>query len=218
MAYKSIGKRLGEKTVDVILSRPEAQSKILPHGMRMVMRKVDQSQTPWEELVNYLKAVGTTVHQSTMDNTLHHKKNFEVALWHRHHPLGLFFCKGSRTTSSHLGTNEWKPPPLHVQFSRTKLLTSTWKSNANFMIFSWKQFSQFTNIISMSRKHTFIAFSHTGRNFLWVQLVTLQQSVVQHQSYVILGKSRNADISKPMSELCLQGNRGHDIEKRTAHI
>lgn len=52
MAYKSIGKRLGEKTVDVIISRPEAQSKILPHGMRMVMRKVDQSQTPWEELVN----------------------------------------------------------------------------------------------------------------------------------------------------------------------
>lgn len=106
MAYKSIGKRLGEKTVDVILSRPEAQSKILPHGMRMVMRKVAQSQTPWEELVNYLKAVGTIVHQNTMDNTLHHKKNFEVALWHRHHPLGLFFCKGSRTTSSHLGTNE----------------------------------------------------------------------------------------------------------------
>ena len=45
---------------------------ILPHGISMMMRKVrDQPSTTQEELVNDLKAVGTTVTKRTISNTLH---------------------------------------------------------------------------------------------------------------------------------------------------
>ena len=84
MGYKKISKQLGEKltTVGAIirkwkkhkvtanLPRSGAPRKISPHGM--MMRKVrDQPSTTQEELVNDLKAVGTTVTKRTISNTLH---------------------------------------------------------------------------------------------------------------------------------------------------
>ena len=86
MAYKKISKQLGEKltTVRAIirkwekhkvtanLPRSGAPRKILPRGISMMMRKVrDQPSTTQEELVNDLKAVGTTVTKRTISNTLH---------------------------------------------------------------------------------------------------------------------------------------------------
>ena len=80
MGYKTISKKLCEKetTVGAIIqkwkkcktsiNRPQsgALCKISPHGVRMIMRKVrDQPQTTQEELVNDLKAVGTTVTKQT---------------------------------------------------------------------------------------------------------------------------------------------------------
>ena len=86
MGYKKISKQLGEKlaTVGAIirkwkkykvtanLPRSGAPRKISPRGMSMMMRKVrDQPSTTKEELVNDLKAVGTTVMKRTISNTLH---------------------------------------------------------------------------------------------------------------------------------------------------
>ena len=88
MGYKKISKQLGEKlrTVGAIirkwkkhkvtanLPRSGAPCKISPRGISMMMRKVRyQPSTTQEELVNDLKAVGTTVMKSTIDNTLHHE-------------------------------------------------------------------------------------------------------------------------------------------------
>ena len=88
MGYKKISKQLGEKlsTVGAIirkwkkhkvttnLPRSGAPSKISPRRISMMMRKVrDQPSTTQEELVNDLKAVGTTVTKRTISNTLHHK-------------------------------------------------------------------------------------------------------------------------------------------------
>ncbi len=85
MGYKTISKKLGEKetTAGAIIrkwkkykstiNRPwsGALCKILPHGVRMIMRKVrDQPRTTWEELVNDLKAVGTTITKQNIGNTL----------------------------------------------------------------------------------------------------------------------------------------------------
>ena len=87
MGYKKISKQLGEKltTVGAIirkwkkhkfftanLPRSGAPRKISPRGISMMMRKVrDQPSTTQEELVNDLKAVGTTVMKRTISNTLH---------------------------------------------------------------------------------------------------------------------------------------------------
>ena len=86
MGYKKISKQLGEKikTVGAIirkwkkhkvtanLPRSGAPRKISPHEISMMMRKVrDQPSTTQEELVNDLKAVGTTVTKRTISNTLH---------------------------------------------------------------------------------------------------------------------------------------------------
>ena len=87
MGYKKISKQLGEKlTVGAIirkwkkhkvtanLPRSGAPRKISPRGISMMMRKVrDQPSTTQEELVNDLKAVGTTVTKRTISNTLHHE-------------------------------------------------------------------------------------------------------------------------------------------------
>ena len=84
MGYKKISKQLGEKltTVGAIirkwkkhkvtanLPRSGAPCEISPHGISMMMRKVrDQPSTT--QLVNDLKAVGTTVTKRTISNTLH---------------------------------------------------------------------------------------------------------------------------------------------------
>ena len=86
MGYKKISKQLGEKLttvgaiirkwkkhkVTVNLPRSGAPRKISPRGISMMMRKVrDQPSTTQEELVNDLKAVGTTVMKRTISNTLH---------------------------------------------------------------------------------------------------------------------------------------------------
>ena len=86
MGYKKISKQLGEKltTVGAIirkwkkhkvtanLPRSGAPRKILPRGISLMMRKVrDQPSTTQEELVNDLKAGGTTVTKRTISNTLH---------------------------------------------------------------------------------------------------------------------------------------------------
>ena len=86
MGYKKISKQLGEKltTVGAIvtkwkklkvtanLPRSGAPHKISPRGISMMMRKVrDQPSTTQEELVNDLKAVGSTVTKTTISNTLH---------------------------------------------------------------------------------------------------------------------------------------------------
>ena len=81
MGYKKISKQLGEKltTVGAIirkwtanLPRSGAPHKISPCGISMMMIKVrDQPSTTQEELVNDLKAVGTTVTKRTISNILH---------------------------------------------------------------------------------------------------------------------------------------------------
>ena len=86
MGYKKISKQLGEKftTVGAIIRKWKkhkitanlpwsgAPCKISPHGISMMMRKVrDQPSTTQEELVNDLKAVGTTVMKRTISKALH---------------------------------------------------------------------------------------------------------------------------------------------------
>ena len=69
MGYKKISKQLGEK-LTTVLTHSGAPCKI----SRKIMRKVrDQPSTTQEELVNDLKAVGTTVMKRTISNTLHHE-------------------------------------------------------------------------------------------------------------------------------------------------
>ncbi len=85
MGYKTIKKKFGEKetTVGAIIRKWKkckstinrswsgAPCKILPHGVRMIMRKVrDQPRTTREELVIDLKAVGTTVTKQNIGYTL----------------------------------------------------------------------------------------------------------------------------------------------------
>ena len=86
MGYKKISKQLGEKLtavgtiirkwkkhkVTTNLPQSGAPHKISPRGILMMMRKVrDQPSTTQEELVNDLKAIGTTVTKRTISNTLH---------------------------------------------------------------------------------------------------------------------------------------------------
>ena len=90
MGYKKIRKQLGEMLeqledgiengnrkwkkhkVTANLPRSGAPRKISPRGISMMTRKVrDQPSTTQEELVNDLKAVGTTVTKRTISNTLH---------------------------------------------------------------------------------------------------------------------------------------------------
>ena len=77
---KELSKDIRDKIVDLHkvykvtanLPRSGAPRKISPRGILMMMRKVrDQPSTTQEELVNDLKAVGTTVTKRTINNTLH---------------------------------------------------------------------------------------------------------------------------------------------------
>ena len=101
MGYKTISKKLNEKvtTVGAIIwkwkkynmtvnqPRLGAPWKISPRGVSMIMRKVrDQPRTTREELVNDLKAAGTTVTKKTIGNTL--RRN------------GLKSCSGPRSLCS----------------------------------------------------------------------------------------------------------------------
>ena len=150
---KKISKQLGEKLITVgaiiiklkkhkvtaNLPRSGAPRKISPRGISMMMRKVrDQPSSTQEELVNDLKAVGTTVTKRTISNTLHreglksccaHQLNSpcleEEKCWvqpQEHHPhceawrwkpyaLGAFLSLGDRTTSPYRGEDKWGHVP-----------------------------------------------------------------------------------------------------------
>ncbi len=83
MGYKTISKQIGKKgtTIGAIIRKWEkiqntisqpwsgAPCKILLHGVRMIMRKVSP-ELHGEELVNDLKAVGTTITKQNIGNTL----------------------------------------------------------------------------------------------------------------------------------------------------
>ena len=89
MGYKKISKQLGEKLITVgaiirkwkkhkvttNLHRSGAPHKMSPRGISMMMRNVrDQPSTTQKELVNDLKADGTTVTKRTISNTLHREE------------------------------------------------------------------------------------------------------------------------------------------------
>ncbi len=105
------------KTTDN-LPRSGALRKISPRGVKMITRTVSKNpRTTRGDLVNDLQRAGTKVTNATISNTLRHQglkscsarrvpllKPVHVQA---RHALGLFFCKGTRTTDLCKGKNEW---------------------------------------------------------------------------------------------------------------
>ncbi len=125
----AIGKQLGVKksTVGAIirkwktykttdnLPRSGAPRKISPRGVKMITRTVSKNpRTTRGDLVNDLQRAGTKVTKATISNTLR-RQGLKSCSARR--VLGLFFCKGTRTTDLCKGENlswdfEWKPPSI----------------------------------------------------------------------------------------------------------
>ncbi|KAJ8371130.1 hypothetical protein SKAU_G00111580 [Synaphobranchus kaupii] len=139
MGYKTIGKQLGEKetTVGAIIrkwkkhkmtiNRPRsgAPRKISPHGVSMIMRKVrDQPRTTREELVNDLKAAGTTVTKKTIGNTL--RRNGLKSCGARKVPLLKKAHVQARLkfANEHLNDSEkaWEKPQLAMKIMEASVL------------------------------------------------------------------------------------------------
>ena len=155
MGYKKISKQLGEKLttvgaifrrwkkhkVTVNLPRSGAPCKISPRGISMMMRKVrNQPSTIQEELVNDLKAVGTTVTKRTISNTLHREGlksccTRKVPLLKKAHlQARLKFAK------EHIKVLEWpsQSPDLNPIKSVEGAEASSWQATAFGTLRIWR--------------------------------------------------------------------------------